>query len=46
MEVSGIKLLGQNVEGTGVLAEEFYVKDSLGVREIQPGQVCIEARLG
>ena len=43
--LSGIELVSEGEERQWVLAEEGYVEDGFGVRQIQPGQVCIESSL-
>ena len=40
------ELLGPGVEGRGVLPEVLYLKDGLGIRQVVPGQIRIEAGRG
>ena len=42
---SGVKLLGEHVEGRRVLAEEGDVEDGLWVRQVQPRQVRVQPRV-
>ncbi len=45
MEVARIEVLGEDVEGLWILPEEQEIKDGLGPRQVQLGQVGIETRL-
>ncbi len=43
LELAGIELLGERKEGLGALMEKINVKDGLGIRQIELGQIVIEA---
>lgn len=46
MELSGIKLLGEDVEGFGMLPKELNFEYSLGIGQVEAREVVVEARLG
>jgi hypothetical protein len=41
-----VELLGQRVEGLGVLSEEGQVEDGFGLGEVERGEVGVEACFG
>ena len=44
LEVARVEVLGQYIEGLGVLPEEPEVEDGLGLREVELGKVRVQAR--